>query len=192
MSFVPVDFQGLWKMPAKISQGDGMDWWKQIFDAFKDADVRQVAYVPDAGHAALIEACVCDNDIRAIALTAEEEGIALLAGAWLGGVRGALLMQSSGVGNCINMLSLAKTCRFPLALFVTMRGQWNEFNPWQIPMGQTTNSHLNTAGVQTLTATSPGDVSELAAATLDQAFSGSSMSALLLHQSLIPVKTFGK
>lgn len=180
------------KMPAKISQGDRMDWWKQIFDAFKDADVRQVAYVPDAGHAALIEACICDNDIRAIALTTEEEGIAVLAGAWLGGVRGALLMQSSGVGNCINMFSLATACRFPLALFVTMRGQWHEFNPWQSPMGQTTNSLLNTAGVQTLTATSPGDVSAMAVATLDQAFTGSGMSALLLHQRLMPVKTFDK
>ena len=169
-----------------------MDWWKQIFDAFKDADVRQVAYVPDAGHAELIAACVGDNDIRAIALTTEEEGIAVLAGAWLGGMRGALLMQSSGVGNCINMLSLAKTCRFPLALFVTMRGQWNEFNPWQNPMGETTNSHLNTAGVQTLTATGPGEVGELAAAALDQAYTGNGMSALLLHQSVMPVKTFGK
>ena len=95
-----------------------MDWWKQVFDAFKQAGVRQVAYVPDAGHASLIEACIADSDIHAIALTTEEEGVAVLAGAWLGGERGALLMQSSGVGNCINMFSLATTCRFPLALFV--------------------------------------------------------------------------
>jgi len=74
---------------------------------------------------------------------------------------------------------------------VTMRGQWHEFNPWQIPMGETTNSQLNTAGVQTLTATSPGDVSAMAAATLDQVFAGSGMSALLLHQRLMPGKTFG-
>jgi len=169
-----------------------MTWWKQIFDAFKEADVRQVAYVPDAGHAALIEACIADNDIHAIALTTEEEGVAVLAGAWLGGARGALLMQSSGVGNCINMFSLAATCRFPLPLFVTMRGQWHEFNPWQFPMGQTTNSHLNLAGVQTLSATSAEDVGPMAAATLDQAFMGGCMSALLLHQRLMPVKTFDK
>ncbi len=169
-----------------------MDWWKQIFDAFQQADVRQVVYVPDAGHASLIEACIADMGIRAIALTTEEEGIAVLAGAWLGGERGALLMQSSGVGNCINMLSLSKTCQFPLPLFVTMRGQWHEFNPWQYPMGQTTESQLNTAGVQTLTATSPDDVGAMAAATLDQAYTGGSMSALLLHQRLMPVKTFGK
>lgn len=167
-----------------------MDWWKQVFDAFKQAGVRQVAYVPDAGHASLIEACIADNDIRAIALTTEEEGVAVLAGAWLGGERGALLMQSSGVGNCINMFSLATTCRFPLALFVTMRGQWHEFNPWQFPMGQTAENQLNTAGLQTLTAAAPDDVGPMAAATLDQAYTGGGMSALLLHQRLMPVKTF--
>jgi len=169
-----------------------MDWWKKIFDALKQADVRQVAYVPDAGHASLIEACISDNDIKAIALTTEEEGIAVLSGAWLGGQRGALLMQSSGVGNCINMFSLSVTCRFPLPVFVTMRGQWHEFNPWQFPMGQTTERHLNTAGMQTLTAVKPDEVGPMSKATLDQAFTGGGIAGLLLHQSLMPVKTFDK
>jgi len=169
-----------------------MDWWKQLFSAIKHAGVRQVVYVPDAGHAQLIEACIGDSAIRAIALTSEEEGIAVLAGAWLGGERGILLMQSSGVGNCINMFSLSVTCRFPLPIFVTMRGQWHEFNPWQYPMGQTTQKQLNLAGIQTLTAASPDDVEPMAAATLDQAFTGGGMAGLLLHQRLMPVKTFDK
>lgn len=169
-----------------------MDWWKRIFDAFKAAGVRHVAYVPDAGHASLIAACHADADMRAITLTTEEEGVALLAGSWLGGARGVLLMQSSGVGNCINMLSLARTCRFPLPLFVTMRGQWHEFNPWQNPMGQTAGRQLRAAGLQTLTAATPDDVGPMAAATLDQAYTGGGMAALLLHQRLMPVKTFGK
>jgi len=169
-----------------------MDWWEQIFAAFKETNVQQVAYVPDAGHASLIEACINDKDIRAIALTTEEEGVALLAGAWLGGERGSLLMQSSGVGNCINMISLAATCQFPLSIFVTMRGQWREFNPWQYPMGQTANNQLETAGVRTLTATSPDEVGPMTQATLDHAFAGGGMSALLLHQRLMPVKTFDK
>lgn len=61
-------------------------------------------------------------------LTTEEEGIGILAGAWLGGERGVLLMQSSGVGNCINTLSLSKVCGFPLLIIVTMRGEWGELN----------------------------------------------------------------
>ena len=86
--------------------------------------------------------CEADPAIRAVRLTSEEEGIGLAAGAWLGGQRAALLMQSSGVGNCVNLLSLAKSCRFPLTMLVTMRGEWGEFNPWQVPMGTRTQAAL--------------------------------------------------
>tara|TARA_B110000305_G_C19297773_1_gene567528 strand:+ start:140 stop:682 length:543 start_codon:yes stop_codon:yes gene_type:complete len=169
-----------------------MEWWQEIYKAIKDANVRQVAYVPDAGHAKLIQACVDDDEITTISLTTEEEGIAVLSGAWLGGDRGVLLMQSSGVGNCVNMFSLAKTCQFPMALFITMRGQWKEFNPWQLPMGSTTEPTLELAGFSVNTAEDPNDVADFAAATLHHAFVGGEMSALLLHQKLTPVKTFGK
>ena len=106
-----------------------LDWRDQIFAALKQAEIRQVGYVPDAGHKRLIELCLADKELKTVVLSTEEEGIGLLAGAWLGGVRGALLMQSSGVGNCINMLAMTKTCRFPLTMLVTMRGEWAEFNP---------------------------------------------------------------
>ncbi len=104
--------------------------------------MRQVGYVPDAGHARLIDLCRADDDIRDVALTTEEEGVALCSGAWLGGERAALLMQSSGLGNCVNMLSLARACRFPLLMLITMRGEWEEFNPWQVPMGSIVDSAL--------------------------------------------------
>src|ERR1700733_6925498 len=113
-------------------------WQAQVYAALRSARVTIMGYVPDAGHAHLIEAAHADPDMRAVVLTTEEEGIALAAGAWLGGQRAALLMQSSGVGNCINMLSLAKSCRFPMTMLVTMRGEWGEFNSWQVPMGSAT------------------------------------------------------
>src|SRR5687767_4749573 len=81
-------------------------WSDDIFDVLMRYDVRQVAYVPDAGHSALIRRAHADPRTQAVTLTTEEEGVALLAGAWLGGARGVLLMQSSGVGNCVNMFSL--------------------------------------------------------------------------------------
>ncbi len=90
-------------------------WPDALFDALKRAGVRQVGYVPDAGHTRLIERCIADNDIRDVVLTTEEEGVALAAGAWLGGQRCALLMQSSGVGNGINMLSLVAHLPLPHA-----------------------------------------------------------------------------
>ena len=110
------------------------NWPEQIFQKLREAGVRQVVYVPDAGHARLIELCHADPGMKTTVLTTEEEGIGVLAGAWLGGERGVLLMQSSGVGNCINTLSLARVCAFPLLMIVTMRGEAGERNPWQVPM----------------------------------------------------------
>ena len=167
-------------------------WAKDIFQALKDADVRQVAYVPDAGHKWLISACQDDSVIVSIPVTTEEEGVALLAGAWLGGQRGALLMQSSGVGNCINMFSLITTCKFPLACFVTMRGQWNEFNPWQKPMGKNVRKLMETMGLSVTNVSAASKVGEKAEAMLHQAFNSDTPSALLLHQRLMPKKTFGE
>ncbi|KAB2870780.1 MAG: phosphonopyruvate decarboxylase, partial [Burkholderiaceae bacterium] len=79
------------------------DWQEAIFKTLKRGGVRQIAYVPDAGHAHAIQRAAADPDIEDIVLTTEEEGVALCAGAWLGGQRAVLLMQSSGVGNCVNM-----------------------------------------------------------------------------------------
>jgi sulfopyruvate decarboxylase alpha subunit len=148
------------------------DWREDVFAALKAAEIRQVGYVPDAGHTHLIERCQADPEIRAIGLTSEEEGIGLAAGAWLGGQRAALLMQSSGVGNCINMLSLAKSCRFPLTLLVTMRGEWGEFNPWQVPMGRKTQAALELMDALVYRVERTEEAGETVAAALDIAFNG--------------------
>ena len=168
------------------------DWRDALYDCFKRAGIRQVAYVPDAGHARLIERCRQDPDIRDVALTTEEEGIALAAGAWLGGERSALLMQSSGVGNCINMLSLVQIFRLPFLTIVTMRGEWGEFNPWQVPMGSTTAGVLELSGVQVLRATTPDEVAEVMEAAASQAYNACTPTAVLLSQRLIGAKVFVK
>src|SRR5271166_139143 len=145
-------------------------WQAQVYAALKAARITQLAYVPDAGHAYLIEAAHADPDIRATVLTTEEEGIALAAGAWLGGQRAVLLMQSSGVGNCINMLSLPINCRMPFFTLVTMRGEWGEFNPWQVPMGTATPSVLTAAGVHVRRADRADEAAETVAAAAAMAF----------------------
>jgi sulfopyruvate decarboxylase alpha subunit len=168
------------------------DWRDDIFAALKAAQIRQVGYVPDAGHARLIELCRDDLDIRAVPLTSEEEGVALAAGAWLGGERAALLMQSSGVGNCLNMLSLTKNCRFPLVMLVTMRGEWAEFNSWQVPMGTKTQAALELMDVLVYRVERAEDAAETVAAALDIAFNGDLAAAVLLSQRLIGAKRWVK
>jgi sulfopyruvate decarboxylase alpha subunit len=172
----------------EIAALESPDWRDEIFAALKAAEIRQVGYVPDAGHARLIELCEADPAIRAVPLTTEEEGVALAAGAWLGGQRAALLIQSSGVGNCINMLSLTKTCRFPLAMLVAMRGEWAEFNPWQVPMGSKTRAALELCDVLVYRVERPEDAAETVAAALDIAFNGDFAAAVLLSQRLLGAK----
>ena len=167
-------------------------WQDQLFAAVKAADIRQVSYVPDAGHARLIQRCKDDPQIRDVVLTTEEEGVALAAGAWLGGQRSLLLMQSSGVGNCINMLSLIRTCRFPFVTFITMRGEWAEFNPWQVPMGSIVEPALRLCDVHTYRVERAEDVADTAAAAMDIAFSGDLAVAVILSQKLIGRKMWVK
>jgi sulfopyruvate decarboxylase alpha subunit len=160
-------------------------WQQAVFKALKEGDIRQIAYVPDAGHAHAIRSAVADPDIEDVVLTTEEEGVAVVSGAWLGGQRAALLMQSSGVGNCVNMFSLLRSCNFPFLTLVTMRGEYAEFNPWQGPMGKTTQQALELMGITVLRADKPEDVGELVSAGLDAAFLAGEQVAVLLSQSLI-------
>jgi len=166
-------------------------WPAELHRALRDLDIRQLAYVPDAGHKRLLELAAEDNSMRAIALTTEEEGIAVGAGAWLGGERSVVLMQSSGVGNCVNAIaSITQACRFPLLLLVTMRGEWGEGNPWQVPMGSAVTPILETLGVKVTRL----EEAEDAYATLNAAgvlcFSGGAPAAVLIAQRLIGAKAF--
>jgi sulfopyruvate decarboxylase alpha subunit len=166
------------------------DWPDRLFDTLKRAGVVQVGYVPDAGHARLIERCRADPGIRDVVLTTEEEGVALAAGAWLGGERCALLMQSSGVGNCINMLSLMRSCRFPMLMIVTMRGEWEEFNPWQVPMGSIVDPVLRLCEAEVHRARKPDEVAGIAERAVQQAFGDERIVAVLLSQELIGRKVW--
>jgi sulfopyruvate decarboxylase alpha subunit len=160
-------------------------WPAELHRVLKAADVRQMAYVPDAGHTALINLFLADPDVVSTVLTTEEEGIAIAAGAWLGGQRSVLLMQSSGVGNCINMLSLPVIGRFPLLMLVTMRGEWAEFNPWQMPMSRATQPALEAIGLKVMRAETAVDLVETVSAAAALAYDADSQVAVLIGQRLL-------
>lgn len=168
------------------------DWRQQIFETLTTHDIRQVYYVPDAGHAQLIERCQNANTMRAIVLTTEEEAMAGSLGAWLGGEKSVTLMQSSGVGNCINLLGLSKTMRYPMLMLITMRGDFGEMNPWQNAMGQATPRVLEAAGCVVYAVEHAEDVQPTVNAAANLAFEGNQAVAVLLRQKLIGAKSFGK
>jgi sulfopyruvate decarboxylase alpha subunit len=165
-------------------------WQDQVYDLLRRHNVTQFAYVPDAGHKILIDRSLADPGVQSVALTTEEEGVALLAGADLGGARGVLLMQSSGVGNCINMLSLTQGGRFPFLALISMRGDFGEGNPWQYPMGKATQPVLEAMDVTCLRAESPEEVVATVGAALTMVFQANRAVAVLFTQKLLGAKKF--
>lgn len=168
----------------------GESWPSEIYRILKAADVRQMSYVPDAGHTRLINLFATDRDVVSNVLTTEEEGIAISAGAWLGGQRSVVLMQSSGVGNCINMLSLPAIARFPLLMLVTMRGEWAEFNPWQVPMARATRAALEAIGVRVMRSDTAQDLAETVESASAFAYRADQQVAVLIGQRLLGWKTW--
>ncbi len=173
-------------------QNNTITWAEGAYALFKMHHVDMISFVPDGGHKRLIELCQRDTNMRTVALTTEEEGIAFAAGAFLGGKRSVLLMQSSGVGNCINMLSLPRVCNMPFLTLVTMRGEWGEFNPWQVPMGQSTPTVLETSGVIVYRADTLEEVYPTVEAAILFAFHSRCRVAVLLSQKLIGTKDFAR
>ena len=166
------------------------NWPDALYELLRESGVTQFAYVPDAGHKTLINRSLADPDVHSVPLTTEEEGVAMVAGADLGGKRAVLLMQSSGVGNCINMLSLTQGGRFPFLTLVSMRGEYGEGNPWQYAMGQAVEPVLQAMGVIVLRAETPEDVIAAATAAITMAYQCNQQVAVLLTQRLIGAKKF--
>jgi len=167
-----------------------IDWPLAVHQALSRLGFGVVGFVPDAGHKRLIELCQADKHMRTVVLSTEEEGVGLATGAWLGGAKTVLLMQSSGVGNVINALAMVRECRIPLLLLVTMRGEYGEFNPWQVPMGQATPDVLRAMGVTVQTAYAAADVASIVDAAARIAFGGYAASAVLISQRVIGIKSF--
>ena len=166
------------------------DWSRLIFDKLADAGVTLFSYVPDFGNSVLVDMADEDNRTRTVLLSSEQEGVALCAGADLVGGRGVLLMQSSGVGNVPNMLSLVQGGRFPMLMIVTMRGEYGEQNPWQYPMGQAVEPIMEAMGVLTFWVHEPDDLEKATTAAINAAFKGGQSAALILSQKFLGAKAF--
>lgn len=165
-------------------------WPEAVYEVIKAKRITLVATVPDGGLTRLLQLLDADPDIRVVTLATEEEGVALASGAWLGGARAILLMQSSGVGNTINMLSLPAECRIPFLALVTMRGGPDESNPWQVHMGQAVNRVFQAMGLQIFPASLEAEVGPAFEQAFHHAFDNGRSAAVLVSQQVIGAKKF--
>ncbi|MBO0764835.1 MAG: phosphonopyruvate decarboxylase [Hyphomicrobiaceae bacterium] len=168
------------------------DWSADVFRAMQARNIATVLTVPDGGLTRLLRMVEAEAAMRLVTLSTEPEGVGVATGCWLGGSRAMLAMQSSGVGNCINALGLPAAFRAPCLMLVTMRGQWGEFNPWQVPMGQATRPALEAVGVKCFPVDRAEEVGETFAAAADLAFYSRTSTAVLVGQRIIGAKGFGQ
>ena len=168
------------------------DWSTDVFREMKSRDIATVCTVPDGGLTQLLKMIEAERQMLLVTLSTEEEGIGIATGCWLGGKRAMIAMQSSGVGNCINALGLPSAFRAPCLMLVTMRGQWGEFNPWQVPMGQAVKPALEAVGVRCFPVDKPAEVAETFIAAADIAFNSRVSAAVLISQRVIGAKGFGQ
>ncbi len=175
-----------------MTASTAVDWSADVFREIKARDIKTVCTVPDGGLTRLLNMVEADAGMRLVTLSTEEEGIGVATGQWLGGTRAMIAMQSSGVGNCINALGLPTTFRAPCLMLITMRGQWGEFNPWQVPMGQAVRPVLEAVGVKCFPVDKAAEVGEVFAAAADLAFNGGFSAAVLISQRIIGAKGFGQ
>lgn len=175
-------------MQAPVSH----DWSSEVHAAMGARGINTVCTIPDGGLTQLLLTCQADPEMRVITLSTEEEGIGISTGLWLGGKPGLVALQSSGVGNCINALTLPIALGAPCLMLVTMRGQWSEFNHWQVPMGQGTKPILEALGVRCFPVDTAEEVAPTFAAAADMAFNARERCAVLIGQRVIGAKPFGR
>ncbi len=168
----------------------GEDWPEAMFRLMTDSGIDLFAYVPDAGNKRLIECADASNETRSVLLTTEEEGVAICAGADLVGKRAVLCMQSSGVGNCANYLSLVNGGKFPLLMMVSMRGEYGEQNPWQYPMGQAVEPIFDAMGVLCFKVETPEDLEKATTAAINATAKGAQSAAIILTQKFLGAIAF--
>jgi sulfopyruvate decarboxylase alpha subunit len=171
---------------------NSIDWSTDVFRVLQARNIATVCTVPDGGLTQLLKLIEAERQIRLVTLSIEQEGIGIATGCWLAGSRAMIAMQSSGVGNCINALGLPAAYRAPCLMLVTMRGQWGEFNPWQVPMGQATRPALEAVGVKCFPVDKADEVGEAFAAAADMAFNSRVSAAVLVSQRIVGAKGFGQ
>jgi len=177
-------------MVSEAESAAGGTWSRDVYRALKDQGISVVGFVPDGGMKEVIELCLADPGMKTIALTNESEGPPLLAGAWLGGAKGCLILQSTGVGNLINNATMSEVCQFPFLALVSWRSSWAEGNRWQVPMGQRCRDYFKMAGFQALSIDDPEDAGASVSAAAEEAFNTLNGVGVFYSQRVMGVKRF--
>ena len=178
-------------MPSPEAPAASAPWYRLAIDVFKAHDIRLVTYVPDNVLRPLVEAIEADPFFTAFATTREEEALGVLTGAWMGGTRGILLMQTSGFATLPNAIaSLAVPFQIPLLMMVSERGTLGEFNQGQALVAKTMRPVLDALALEHHTLSRLDEVAFILDRAIRQAVATQAPACFILSPLLTGGKVF--
>jgi sulfopyruvate decarboxylase alpha subunit len=168
-------------------------WHDVVLQTLKRNEIRLVPYVPDRVLTTLIKNIHADPFFTTFPTAREEEAVGIVSGAWMGGLRGAVLMQTSGFATLANVLaSLAIPYQIPLIMFVSERGTLGEFNYGQSLVCRTMRPVLSSLAMEHHTATRLDEFEFIVDRSIKQAITTQAPVALILSPLLTGGKVFEK
>jgi sulfopyruvate decarboxylase alpha subunit len=166
-------------------------WHETVLATLKSNDVKLITYVPDKVLAPLIKALHADPFFTTFACTREEEAIGIVTGAWMGGMRGAVLMQTSGFATIPNVLaSLVVPSQIPALIFVSERGTLGEFNLGQAMVCRTMRPVLDALGIENHTIARQDELAFIVDRSIKQALATQAPVTFILSPLLTGGKVF--
>jgi sulfopyruvate decarboxylase alpha subunit len=173
------------KRSGRHNAADAPAWARTVLDALRAEDIRNLVFLPDTVMGRLLALAEEDPFFRLVGVHREEEAVGILAGLFLGGQRGAMLVQSSGLGNALNALgSLAMAYRIPFPLFVSLRGELGEFNPAQLHMGRAVPGCLDALTIRHVTLSTEVGLETIVSGALKTCYTAEEPFGILLSAQL--------
>jgi len=175
------------------SRSPAQTWHEIVLESLKANDVRLIVYVPDRVLTPLIKAIHADPFFTAFSCTREEEAIGIVTGAWMGGMKSAVLMQTSGFATLANVLaSLVVPCQIPALIFVSERGTLGEFNLGQALVCRTMRPVLDSLAMEHHTITRQDELGFILDRSIKQAVATQAPVTFILNPLLTGGKKFGE
>ena len=166
-------------------------WHGIIHATLKAHDVKLVTYVPDNVLRPLIERIHANDFFTAFTCTREEEAVGIVSGAWMGGMRGVVLMQTSGFATLPNVLaSLPVPFQIPVLMIVSERGTLGEFNIGQAMVARTMRPVLDSIAMEHHTLSRLDEVEFIVDRSIRQAVATQQPACLILSPLLTGGKVF--
>lgn len=171
----------------------GQPWYEVVRATLKANEVRLVTYVPDRVLTPLIKSIHADPYFTCFVTAREEEAVGIVTGAWMGGLRGCILMQTSGFATLPNVLaSLAVPSQIPLVMIVSERGTLGEFNLGQTLVCRTMRPSLDSLAMEHHTITRQDELEFIVDRSIKQAVATQAPVTFILSPLLTGGKVFKK